>query len=30
VEAAYDLHTFDDEKRAALLQWEARLRPIVG
>jgi integrase len=30
VEAVYDLHRFDDEKRDALLRWEARLRAIVG
>src|SRR5690349_15670980 len=30
IEAVYDLHRFDEEKRDALLRWEARLRAIVG
>jgi hypothetical protein len=30
IEAVYDLHRFDAEKRAALLAWEERLRAIVG
>jgi integrase len=30
VEAVYDLHRFDAEKRAALPAWEERLRAIVG
>ena len=30
IEAVYDLRRFDDEKRDALLRWEARLRAIVG
>ena len=30
VHAVYDLHTYDDEKREALLKWEARLLSIVA
>ena len=30
VEAVYDLHRFNDEKREALTRWERRLRAIVG
>lgn len=30
VHAVYDLHTYDTEKRQALLAWEARLQEIAG
>jgi integrase len=30
IEAVYDLHRFDDEKRTALEAWERRLMAIVG
>jgi integrase len=30
LDAVYDLHTYDAEKRAALLKWEARLLAIVA
>jgi integrase len=30
IHAIYDLHTYDDEKREALLRWEAKLLAIVA
>jgi hypothetical protein len=29
VHAVYDLHGYNDEKRAALMTWEARLRSLI-
>ena len=30
VHKVYDRHTYDDEKRDALIRWDQRLRAIVG